>query len=384
MKIATKSKWGRSLILWCAAGSLAFLAWFLFGRQRIDYTKVYRIGYGNDAPLHFNGPDGLPTGLAVELVREAARREGIKLQWVDMRKRDPNPPPLDLTVLQKIRPERSATVHFTEPYLESDSCFVVLDSSPVRQVSDLRTARIAFLNFKVHRDNLGSLLPGAQLAPTDSSKEALSRMTAGLADAAYLDQYAVLTAMRSGGVPAPIRILGTGLPKSKLGIASPLANAAVADAIRQGMRSMGDDGSVATLVERWAFFPHLTADVIRDLAATERSNRWLAGGFAGLALVLLFTTWLALRLRRDITERKRVEATLRGKNAELSSALAKVRTLTGMLPICAGCKKIRDDKNYWSEVEIYVMKHTDAQFTHGYCPTCVKKYFSEFGGVEKA
>ena len=85
---------------------------------------------------------------------------------------------------------------------------------------------------------------------------------------------------------------------------------------------------MATLVERWAVFPPLTNDVIRDLAATERSNRWLAAGLAGLTLVLLLTIGLALRLRRDIAERKRLEAAMQEKNAELSLALANVRTLS--------------------------------------------------------
>ncbi len=66
---------------------------------------------------------------------------------------------------------------------------------------------------------------------------------------------------------------------------------------------------------------------------------------------------------------------LRAKNHALQTALAEVKTLKGLLPICSGCKKIRDDNGYWDEVEIYVMKHTDAKFTHGYCPPCLEKYF---------
>jgi CheY-like chemotaxis protein len=56
------------------------------------------------------------------------------------------------------------------------------------------------------------------------------------------------------------------------------------------------------------------------------------------------------------------------------TALANVKTLRGLLPICADCKKIRDDKGYWNKVETYLKKHTDAQFTHGLCPDCVQKY----------
>jgi YesN/AraC family two-component response regulator len=66
---------------------------------------------------------------------------------------------------------------------------------------------------------------------------------------------------------------------------------------------------------------------------------------------------------------------LRLVNHELQQALAEVRTLKGILPICCSCKKIRDDKNYWEQVEVYVMKHTDAKFSHGYCPECISKHF---------
>lgn len=66
---------------------------------------------------------------------------------------------------------------------------------------------------------------------------------------------------------------------------------------------------------------------------------------------------------------------LRDKNTELEAALAKVKLLSGMLPICSGCKKIRDDKGYWNQVENYVQKHSEATFTHGLCPECSDKYF---------
>ncbi|WP_020677877.1 response regulator [Geopsychrobacter electrodiphilus] len=86
----------------------------------------------------------------------------------------------------------------------------------------------------------------------------------------------------------------------------------------------------------------------------------------------------------DITERKHAEvalqrysAELENKNKELQEALAKVKQLTGMLPICASCKKVRDDRGYWSGVETYVSAHTDAVFSHGLCPECEKKEHEE-------
>jgi DNA-binding response OmpR family regulator len=63
--------------------------------------------------------------------------------------------------------------------------------------------------------------------------------------------------------------------------------------------------------------------------------------------------------------------------AELQAALAKVKTLSGLLPICANCKKIRDDKGYWEHVEVYVMQHSHADFSHSICPDCMQKLYGD-------
>ena len=62
---------------------------------------------------------------------------------------------------------------------------------------------------------------------------------------------------------------------------------------------------------------------------------------------------------------------------ELHEALAKVKKLSGMLPICASCKKIRDDRGYWTQVETYIRDRSEAEFTHGICPECTKKLYPE-------
>ena len=62
---------------------------------------------------------------------------------------------------------------------------------------------------------------------------------------------------------------------------------------------------------------------------------------------------------------------------ELQDARSRIRTLSGMLPICASCKKIRDDKGYWNQIEKYITEHTETLFSHGLCPDCVKKAYEE-------
>lgn len=77
-----------------------------------------------------------------------------------------------------------------------------------------------------------------------------------------------------------------------------------------------------------------------------------------------------LLVLRDVTERMTLERQREALVAELSEALAQVKMLGKMLPICARCKKVRDDTGYWRSVEAYVMEHSDAVFTHGICPEC--------------
>ena len=65
-------------------------------------------------------------------------------------------------------------------------------------------------------------------------------------------------------------------------------------------------------------------------------------------------------------------------NAELQSSITAVKMLRGMIPICASCKKIRDDKGYWSQIESYISEHSEAEFSHGICPECASKLYPQY------
>ena len=85
----------------------------------------------------------------------------------------------------------------------------------------------------------------------------------------------------------------------------------------------------------------------------------------------------AIESMRDITAAKLSERDRDKLIAELQEALAKVRTLSGMLPICASCKKIRDDKGYWKQIESYIRDHSEAEFSHSICPECAQKLYPD-------
>ena len=75
-------------------------------------------------------------------------------------------------------------------------------------------------------------------------------------------------------------------------------------------------------------------------------------------------------ISKNITKRKLAEIELRNEHAKLLKALEEIKVLSGLLPICASCKKIRDDKGYWNLLESYIEKHSEISFSHGLCPDC--------------
>lgn len=81
---------------------------------------------------------------------------------------------------------------------------------------------------------------------------------------------------------------------------------------------------------------------------------------------------------KDITERKQAEEALELERQRLQRALDEVKTLRGIVPICASCKRIRDDRGYWNQVEVYVGERTEAEFSHGVCPECMKRFYPEY------
>jgi PAS domain S-box-containing protein len=99
----------------------------------------------------------------------------------------------------------------------------------------------------------------------------------------------------------------------------------------------------------------------------DGSYRWLLWNAAPDAAASVIYS-----VARDITDRKQEEAERNRLVHDLQTALAEVRTLQEILPICSYCRKIRDDENYWHTVENYIAQHTGSQFSHGICPHCLE------------
>ncbi|MBN1995671.1 MAG: response regulator [Anaerolineae bacterium] len=115
-------------------------------------------------------------------------------------------------------------------------------------------------------------------------------------------------------------------------------------------------------------------EVVNKLNGTfDVNDLELVETIAASAAIAIDNTWLVEALHQHAVD-------LEHTNAELQEALDKVKILTGLLPICSGCKKIRNDHGYWEQVEIYIASHSDAEFSHGLCPECIKKLYPDLYG----
>jgi hypothetical protein len=114
----------------------------------------------------------------------------------------------------------------------------------------------------------------------------------------------------------------------------------------------------------------------RIVEFSKQHENWEMDELITMAIFLVVALALfSMRRWQEVTKSK-IEITK--KNKKLQKALAEIKQLRGIVPICASCKKIRDDKGFWHQVEEYVRDHTDAEFSHGVCPECIIKLYPDF------
>ena len=121
----------------------------------------------------------------------------------------------------------------------------------------------------------------------------------------------------------------------------------------------------STKCQKFKFQHKLASGAIRDVEVF--SGPTVLGGETVLYSIIY-----------DISDRGEYDREREQLIAKLEQALAEIKTLRGILPICASCKKIRDDKGYWSQIETYISHHTEAEFSHGICPDCAQTLYPNF------
>ena len=141
----------------------------------------------------------------------------------------------------------------------------------------------------------------------------------------------------------------------------------------------GADG--VTLCREIRATPRIRTMYVMLLTARDTAAEMVAGLDEGAdEYIVKPFDWTVLRARLNTGARVAVlQNSLAQRVRELQDALATVKQLSGLLPICSYCKRIRRDGNYWQQLEAYISEHSEADFSHGVCPTCFEEAKKEFG-----
>jgi hypothetical protein len=166
-------------------------------------------------------------------------------------------------------------------------------------------------------------------------------------------------------------------------LATEVSGVPLADVNRKRVQVLtGELGSREALflaeMDRIVFaYDDLARDKVQDLAGTERALTLLTLAVFGFVAVFVFEPAVRV-IQQQFIQLARNRDEKADLAANLQDALDHVRQLHGMLPICASCKKIRDDDGYWTQIEVYLEHNSDAEFSHGMCPECVEQLYPNF------
>ncbi|HKW96670.1 MAG TPA: ATP-binding protein [Bryobacteraceae bacterium] len=306
-------------------GLLAVAAWLAVRQPKVE-DRVYRIGFENSPPVHFIDKDGRATGLAVELVREAARRRGIRLQWLVMPESSDaalNGKKVDLWPMMTIRPERKGVVYITEPYAEGEFCLLVRHSSTYRRLEDLRNSTVSYDGTPLYVKLLRTGLPNAKLEMIGLPKASIEAVCSAQSDAAFLTEYTAVETLLAGVSCGSEGLRVIQLPELRgfLGVGATFDAKPAADAIREEIGAMAADGTTAGIVSRWRSFSGRNMEIAEELLRAKRTQRRLVAGISVAILLLLLVLWQAIRIR--LAQTAMVE-----KNRELGAALAAAKEAT--------------------------------------------------------
>jgi PAS domain S-box-containing protein len=282
-------------------------------RWRKINDRVYRIGWEVDPPFQVRGDDGLPTGLAIELVRDAAHRHGIRLEWIlqpgssegALRNRK-----VDLWPLLTITPERKRVLHISDPYMQHENCFLVRAGSRYLQAQDLAGAAISCNSLPINEHLIRAICPSAQVRAKPSLRDAIEDVCEQRTDAAFMDEFTGL-AVLFGGMPCPgrpLRLVSHPTMRTTLGVGSTPEAAAVADRIREGIGAASQDGELTRILTRWGYLSPRNIDSMTSLLNAKQRERRLIGVIGLIGSLLGLTVFGTDRIRR---QRNRIKATER-------------------------------------------------------------------------
>ena len=320
-------------------------------------------------PFHYFGKDGTVQGISSEYMQFLMEKLGVELQisenllWPEVLNRAKNRE-LDVIACAAKTKDRDKYLEFSESYLSFPMVIITRKDAPFMSgLNDLHGKTVAFIvSISTYEwliaDKINTI-PHMVNTPL----EALKSVSTGRTDA-YIGNLAAASYM----------IEKNGLTNLKIAAPTRYGNYNLHFAVRK------DWPELVSIINK-------TLQTMGPEEHTQIRNRWLSvryefgirprdfvkwgAGIVGIAVIILAVIlYWNRKLKNEIVIRKQTET-------DLQRALDSVKTLEGLLPICASCKKIRDDSGYWNQIEVYIEDHSDALFSHGICPDCAHRLYGD-------
>ncbi len=307
-----KSKWAIVLAGLLVAG--AAIGRFYLRAPDFGH-RIYRIGWFVSPPFAVRDANGDATGIAIDLVNQAARRRGIALQWIFWNHSSESAlvsKSVDLWPLITVTPGRLKVLHISKPYLQNEHCLLVRDDTPYTKVEELATAKIGMANVSIDSVNLRRVLPSASPAPRLKIEDVIEDVCRRNSDAAFMDRFTAIAALlqQTGCGGHKLRWIPVPQVRSDLGVGSTFEFHAVADAIRQEIGVLAEEGKLARIFEQWGY---MSGEDVASVESLLNARRWeirLISVTLVFALMLVLACWQTLRLTRERSRTRQTEKAL--------------------------------------------------------------------------
>ncbi|MGC4051207.1 MAG: ATP-binding protein [Paludibaculum sp.] len=301
--------WGRArsrIAVFAVAGvtlclALAGLALFLSRGARLPETCI--IGTDNTFPYHYLSRTGEAEGMIADVVKEAARRAGIRLEW-RLRPEGPSQALSNRQVqvwpLLSHRPDFWPDLHHTRPYLQNTYVLLTTNPSLATPEAEQRLQAIAMANLPLIKSLAHKMFPNAEIVGKKNREEALAALCLGQVQGTLMESR---SAQRAALVRPPdcrnadLHSMGLDLPASQLGLASTKDAAPVADRLRDEIEGMLKDGTMARILRRWNYYYSGEAEAVyrAEEANSARRLSLMLAGVLGLLSILLYFALVRMR-----------------------------------------------------------------------------------------
>ncbi|HYP06620.1 MAG TPA: transporter substrate-binding domain-containing protein, partial [Bryobacteraceae bacterium] len=319
-----------------AAALLLTLGGALFCRPAKHTQRVFRIGMNNLQPWIQADANGKASGLVVDLLSEAARRTGIRLEWSLVEGSSPGEAfaegRVDMWPVVGVLEERRKMFHLTEPWLTSSFALVSREESPALTPSDVRGRTVAVtgvpISMKLAREFIGT----ADLNRVRGRKKVLTEVCegkayAGFEEASYLHSMLMKRPEPCFGVPLAVHLVRGAA--SSVAIASRREAAETADTLRSALDDMAADGAMGAVLDRWAPF---SATEIRSMFALRELHERRSRLQWGIGISLGIACLLGWQMRRATLAAQRERLANSAKSEFLANMSHEIRTpMNGVL-----------------------------------------------------